>query len=378
MLLGTWLIGQSAGAAPEGPGRKEAAAAVEAAAQAFAAGDWARALGHFERAMALRPAAKLHYNIGVCRQQLMQAARERGDAAEEAGQAAAAVASFNAYLREVPAAEDRAEVEEMVRGLGGTPLTQPRLKPIPPPRVEPAETAEPAATAEQDKLPEPDKPPEPGPVEVPGGGVVPGAPEPPRTEFRPQGRVGASLGLLAEPQVGLARLDGAVQGLVIGRIGGFTGARGRVYLGASLMVSAAGNSGTGKPALTMQTLSFDAEYNHPLGQGRRVELVLGGFASGAREGLRTREGQALPTCAARSTGTLASQRGGGGAGGRVGLLVLLGARRNHEISVRISTAILGFGAGTATSGCAPRPFAEVDVPRARLVIVSDAGYAFRF
>lgn len=380
MVFGAWLIGQSAAAAPADPARKEAAAAVEAGARAFAAGDYARALTGFERAMALRPAPKLHYNIGVCRQQMMLAARERGDAGAEAEHAAAAVASFNAYLREVPGAEDRAEVEATVRGLGGTPLTEPKLKPIPPPREEPGPPVGDVTPPAPEPPPSPEFPPPPSSGGAPGGGAPtvvegpPPSPEPPP----PRGRVGASFGLLAEPQVGLSRLDGAVQGLLIGRIGGFTGARRRVYLGASVMLAAGGKSAEEKLVLTTQTLSFDAEYNHPLGAGRRVELVLGGFASAAREALRIREGQALPSCSARSTGTLASRRGGGGAGGRVGLLVLLGPRRNHEISVRISTAILGFGAGSAAPGCSPRPFAALDVPQARLVIVSDTGYAFRF
>ncbi|MCY1006712.1 hypothetical protein OV079_14355 [Nannocystis pusilla] len=114
------LSGQPAIAAPAAP-PTEARAAFEAGAKAYAAGDFDKALAQFERAMALRPSPKIHYNIGVCRQQLMLAARERGDVAAESLHAAAAVEAYKAYLRELPEAEDRVEVEATIRDLGGTP-----------------------------------------------------------------------------------------------------------------------------------------------------------------------------------------------------------------------------------------------------------------
>ncbi|MFY0542467.1 tetratricopeptide repeat protein [Nannocystis pusilla] len=114
------LSGQPTIASPAAP-PSEARAAFEAGAKAYAAGDFDKALAQFERAMALRPSPKIHYNIGVCRQQLMLAARERGDVEAESLHAAAAVEAYKAYLRELPEAEDRVEVEATIRDLGGTP-----------------------------------------------------------------------------------------------------------------------------------------------------------------------------------------------------------------------------------------------------------------
>ena len=168
-----------------------------------------------------------------------------------------------------------------------------------------------------------------------------------------------------------------MQGHLSARIGGFTGGRRRVYLGLGVLLGAAGQTSAEKLGLTTQLLFFEAEYNVPLGTRRRLELALGGVASAAREALRIREGEP-PGCAARTTGKLASQRAGGGAGGRVGLLVLLGPRRNHEIGVRLTTLILGFGGGSAAASCSPRPFAAHEVPQARVLLYSETGYAFRF
>lgn len=369
MALCAALIGapRAAAQAPKG----EAAAAVVAAAKAFEAGDFAAALAGFERAQALRPAPKLHYNVGLCRRELMLAARTRGDAAAEAEHAAAAVAAFNAYLQEVPTADDRSEVEELVRGLGGTPLTQPRLKPIPTPREDPppsvgASVAPPPVTFA----------PPPVPTEGAATQVSGPAPRAPEVPLR-GGRVGASFGLVVEPQLRPSRLDGGVQGHLSARIGGFAGSRRRVYLGLGVLLGAAGQTSAEKLGLTTQLLFFEAEYNVPLGTRRRLELALGGLASAAREALRIREGEP-PGCAARATGKLASQRVGGGAGGRVGLLVLLGPRRNHEIGVRLTTLILGFGGGSAAAACSPRPFAAHEVPQARVILYSETGYALRF
>lgn len=370
LFVGICLCGQQADAAPAGDRRAEAAAAVESAARAYAAGDHAAALAGFERAMTLRPSPKIHYNIAVCRQQLMLDARDRGEATAEAEHAAAAVEAYKAYLYEVPGAEDRIEVEATIRDLGGTP--QSRLKPIPLPTTE--------ATLEEPPVPLAPPPPQPvGEVEV----VVPQPqpqPQPPIEPVVARGRVGAGLGMLGQPQVGTRGLDGAVQGFVMARLGGFVGARRRVYLGGAGLLAAAGQTAADKLALQMQAAMFEVEYGHPLGRARRVELVAGGFLVGARETLRMRADATRPICAAEPTSTLVSQRGGGGAGGRLGFVVLLGARKAHEIGVRLSSAILGFGKGTAAAGCAASslPFAGADVPRARWLVLVDAGYSFRF
>lgn len=376
--LAIWLSGQPAIAAPAAP-PTEARAAFEAGAKAYAAGEFDRALAQFERAMALRPSPKIHYNIGVCRQQLMLAARERGDVEAESLHAAAAVEAYKAYLRELPEAEDRVEVEATIRDLGGTPQFQ--LKAIPFPR------AGGTPVGREDAATSPAPVPAPPPVPVPDPAPVappPGADARDTTSSRPaevtplfRGRVGVTFGLNGQPQVGTARLDGAAQVFAMGRLGGFVGARRRVYIGGAGLLAGAAVTANDKLALQMQAVLFDLEYAHPVGRARRVEIVGGGFLVGARETLRIRADAQRPVCAAHSSGALVSQRGGAGAGGRVGLHVLLGARKNHEIGVRLSTAILGFGQGTATAGCEP-PFSQLDVPRARWLVLVDSGYSFRF
>ena len=376
----------AAAPAPAGEGaREQAAAAVKAGARAFEAGDHARALAEFERALALRPAPKLHFNIGACHEQLMLAARTRGDAAAESTHRAAAVEAFRAYLREKPEAEDWGEVAARVIALGGSPLTPTQLKPIPPPRSEPAgATPGPAEEFPPPPVPvegAPAAPPAEPPAEPyaeatpgPAGEAAPTAGSPEPAPIRPRGRFGGAFGLLAAPQLDATRLDGAWQGSLAVRLGGFVGARRRVYLGGSGLLAAAGTSDAARLGLHTQAVTADVEYAHPVGRAKRVGLVVGGFLVGAREVLRARAGQDAGTCAAGAK--VASQRGGGGAGGRLGLLVLLGARQNHELGVRLSSAVLGFGKGTAS--CEPRPFADLDVPRTRLVVHVDTGYSFRF
>lgn len=332
--------------------------------------------------MTLRPSPKIHYNIAVCRQQLMLAARDRGEVAAESEHAAAAVEAYKAYLREVPDADDRMEVEATIRDLGGTP--QSRLKPIPFPRADAAPAGPDAVATTPAPAPAPPPVPVPDPVPVP---PPPGAdtrestspPPPASPEVTPlyRGRVGATFGLNAQPQIGASRLDGGVQGLAMVRLGVLLGARRRVYIGGAGLLAGAAETSKDKLALQMQAVMLDVEALHPVGRARRLEVVTGGFLVGARETLRIRAEEQRPGCAAHSSGTLVSQRGGAGAGGRVGLHVLLGARKNHEIGVRLSSAILGFGQGTAAAGCEP-PFSQLDVPRARWLILVDSGYSFRF
>lgn len=64
---------------------------------------FADAAARFEKAMALKPAPGLHFNIGRCRQEL--------------GQTGKALAAFREYLRLTPSATDRATVEATIAAL---------------------------------------------------------------------------------------------------------------------------------------------------------------------------------------------------------------------------------------------------------------------
>ncbi|WP_146155575.1 hypothetical protein, partial [Enhygromyxa salina] len=100
---------------------------VQAGSAAFQAGDFQLALDHYEAAMALLPAPKLHYNIGVCHQRLALDAESSEDRTRQRD---LAIESYNAYLEQNPGAEDRLEVAETIRELGGSATTMPRLKPL--------------------------------------------------------------------------------------------------------------------------------------------------------------------------------------------------------------------------------------------------------
>jgi hypothetical protein len=103
------------------------------------------------------------------------------------------------------------------------------------------------------------------------------------------------------------------------------------------------------------------------------------------EGLRFR-GTAPATCAANEGGSV-SQRGGFLLGTRLVLSALLGRRRNHELSLRVTPALALLGKGNkgsedATGGsCTDDDDAFVQAGlqgRAALVLTIDLGYAPRF
>lgn len=370
------LVAAATNAAPVTPNDADKAAArkaAEAAAAAFAVGDFAGALARFEQAMALRPNPKLHYNLGVCHQRLTREATTRGDSDAEARHAAAAIDAFNAYLRENPDAADRVAVETLVQDLGGTPATRPQLRdPLAPRPVAPT----PAPTTSPGPLPKPYDPPDPTPAPITPAPIPPPTPsEPPL----PRGYLGVATGLVTQPRlVDTAGLDGAYQGMFLVRGGARLGKRRGLELGAQIWLALPGQTGATKLALSTQALILDIGYAVRLGPNRRLELPLGLELGLAREGLRVRTGQPLPACAAHTSGTLVSARPGGMAGGRLGLAVLVGPRRNHEIGMHIHLAFLGFGPGSAATTCDESPFAAAGVARTRLVLSTSLGYAFRF
>jgi tetratricopeptide (TPR) repeat protein len=279
-------------APPPTPDERKAAArtAADAASVLFAAGDFAGALARFEEAMALRPNPKLHYNLGVCHQRLTREAAARDDPAAEARHASAAIDAFNAYLRGNPDAADLATVEALVRDLGGTPATQPQLRdPLAPLPTTPAPLPDPPTTPPTTPLP-------------------PAKPEPPL----PRGYLGGALGLVTQPHLlDTANLDGGYQGVLLARGGARLGRRRGLELGAQLWLAVPGQTAPTYLALSTQALLVDVGYAVPLGPGRRLELPLGASFGVAREGLRVRAGQPLPTCAAATTGTLVAARPGG-------------------------------------------------------------------
>lgn len=166
LFVGVLLLGlasaaraQESGAthvASAGDRTEEAKGLFSAGRAAFEAGRYADALGHFERSYAISGRPALLYNIGVA------ADRLRADAQ--------ALDAYERYLREVPDAENQAEVEKRVAALrearerqraSATPVPAvvarpPGPPPAPPPT--PEATAEPAPPASSPLPVEPSAP----------------------------------------------------------------------------------------------------------------------------------------------------------------------------------------------------------------------------
>ena len=351
---------------------EQAARSVLAGRAAFERGDHAGAIVHFEAAMALRPAPKLHYNLGVCHMRLYREAGERGDAAAESRHAATAIEALNTYLRARPNADDRVEVEGWVRALGGNPVTQAQLRdPLSP--ISP-DTAKPAPAPKSKPKPASD----PAPASEPPAPTAVTPVIPPATPTLPRGYLGLLLGVAVQPQLTAhSELGGGVTGVAVLRGGGRLGARRRIELGAALASTFPGDATT-RPTLSTTVLAIDAGYAVPLGRARRLELPLGGFAGVVREALRVAPGQPRPTCAIQDGGTLVGARGGGVLGGRLGFAVLVGARRHHELGMHLTLAFHGFGPGPSAPACDTPGRVLQDVPRARLMLTGALGYAYRF
>ncbi len=396
LVLVTFVVPASATAAPAPDPR--AVQAVSAGRAAFDRGDYAGAIVQFEAARALRPAPKLHYNLGVCHMRLFRGAEARGDAPTASTHAAAAIEAFNLYLRDRPQAEDRPEVEAMVRALGGSPSTQARLRdtmaPAEPPSLkptdeptptEPTPTAPVAAPTSTDGpaptvVPTPTA--APAPTTAPAPTAAPALTPPPPALSLPRAYLGLRIGLAVQPQLtARADLRGGVQGLLVLHGGARMGLRRRVELGGQLMVAIPDQTGAAPVALSTAALLLDAGYALPLGRSRRFELPVAGFVGVAREALRVTGGRPAPACAIEGGGALVGARAGGVAGGRLGFAVLVGARRHHELGMHLTLAFHGFGpgpSGSSASACPAPARVLQDVPRARLVTTAALGYAFRF
>jgi hypothetical protein len=117
VLLGFALVGSAFAASPE----VDARAAAEDARQAFAAGDFPRAIVRFEDARRLKPAPGLLFNLGQSHRR--------------AGHVALAVSFFRRYLETNPPPAQTQVVQALLRELEPTGLLAP--PPMPPLEGEP-------------------------------------------------------------------------------------------------------------------------------------------------------------------------------------------------------------------------------------------------
>jgi hypothetical protein len=315
----------------------------------------------------------VRFNIAVCHHQLMLAEKPDSLAYEE--QRKAALASYQGYLQDMPGASDRADVEAIIVDLGGEPpkggLKLERIHPdgpsAPPslhevPRVEPESGGD-------------------------SGPPTTGTPPKPAGDPEPRGRVGPFVPLVLAHMGDLSKSDNVAFLPMLGlgiRGAAFLGAKRRVHLGGELALYGMPTATRTKTTLAAGHIAGTVDYALPLGRARRFELAFGGYLGAVVEQLRAREDRAL-MCQEHDTGVL-STRGGLLLGGRIGLLVLLGKRRNHELALRFGPALTVTSGGTKGEGvtmgsstCDKTPFAEVGLGGGPgLVTMIDLGYAPRF
>ncbi len=356
--------------ASDGSQRVKATAAVRRAQAAFQAGKYTAAIADFTEANNLRPAAKLEYNIGICHQRLHHQALEAGEREAEKKHADAAIDAFNRYLKARPTSEDRAAVEDLIRSLGGTPITSAALKPAP----------------DQEKH-------VPGPIEAPvaasesGESVEPppaatsDETEPPATAHLglPRGSFAASFGLWFQPQLNAHATVEAASMIHLSLRGGVhLGARRRLFAGAGIGLAGGGKehpqTKLGATALALDGL---AGLRLPLGKGDRIVLPITAIIGTTREVLRTRNNMSTPTCS-KGSGSQVGVHWGARLGARIGALVLLGPRRAHGLLFDLDVSASIYGKGSLAAGCELSPFEVLGLPPVRAIIGTSLGYNFRW
>ncbi|MFO7565054.1 MAG: hypothetical protein R6X02_20580 [Enhygromyxa sp.] len=351
--------------------RKAAAKAEVAAARAaFSSGDFQAAIEHYQAAMAILPAPKLHYNIAVCHQRLSLEAAAPEDRTRERD---LAIESYNRYLEQNPRAEDRLEVAETIRELGGTPVTMPALKPLfeggPPDQGEDEGEDEGEGEGEQT----PGDPPSAHPPSDP-------SPSPRKQPPYPaHGRFGVMLAGGFSPTMSAAKAVDAPGLFALDlHAGGFLGRKRQFLLAAQTMLY----SGA---ALRPDGFSFYGYSLGLLGQqtwvvGREAaQLSLGGVVALTGQGLNQREEVPPPLCRIERGAQIAS-RSGGVFAPRFDLGILLGLRRRGMLSVLIQPSFAVFGDGPRGEQCGDEtPWTTLGVRRRwQFQLWAGGGYSFRF
>ena len=371
--------------ASDSSAKAEATAAVRRAQAAFQAGNYRAAIVDFTRANALRPAAKLEYNIGICHLRLHQEALEKDDREAEKHHADAAINAFNRYPKARPTSEDRAAVEDMIRSLGGTPITSAALRPAPTKKTDPTEP-NPAPS----EAPTPDQS---DPTSEPEKGQAPPVDETQETQETqnndeavararrtlPRGSIAAAFGLWFQPQLsGHATVEATPMALLSLSGGVYLGAKRRLFTGAGIGIAGGGNEDS-KTKIGASALALDGlvGLHLPLGNNDRFVLPITAIIGATREALKIRNDMSKPTCSI-GQGTQVGAHWGGRLGARLGALVLLGPRRAHGLLFDLDLSATIYGRGPLADGCEQSPFEFLALPSVRATIGASLGYTFRW
>lgn len=361
------LAGEEAGedADEDAPQRKDAAREqVRAASAAFAAGDYQTALDHYQAAMELLPAPKLHYNMGVCHQRLSLAAETPE---QRTLQRDLAIESYNAYLEQNPRADDRLEVAQTIRELGGTPITMPGLKPF-----EPDATIDDSAddSAEVETLTPPEPQPQP-------------QPEPPQHKpyYPHYGRFGLALvGGYSPTMTKAVAVDAPSLFAIELHGGGFVGKRRRFALEAHSTLFTGATLVADGLAFYGYSLGLLGEQTWVLGH-EAVQIGAGAVLALTGQGINTRPNAAAPVCSLDDRGAQVATRTGGLLGPRFDLGILMGPLRRASIGLLVQPSFAVFGDGPTAVACQAdeTPWTVLGVRRRwQFQLWIGAGFGFRF
>lgn len=315
---------------------------VRAGSEAFQAGDYQSAIDHYEAAIALRPAPKLHYNIAVCHQRLSLSA---ATPEERTRQRDLAVERYNAYLEQNPQAEDRLDVAQTIRDLGGTPVTMPGLKPLFEGEPEPHGDG----TGETPGSPPVADPPIDAPIDAPA--APPREPPP----YPHHGRFGMLLVGGFSPELSNARaVDAPGLFAVDFHGGGFVGKRHRfllaahtaVFTGATLNPDGLSFYGYSLGLLGQQTWALGGVVGH-----EAVQIGVGGLAALTGQGINERQDVPPPLCSVTDRGAQIANRTGAVLAPRFDLGILMGARRRGMIGILLQPSFAVFGDGRTAAAC---------------------------
>ncbi|MEO1065593.1 MAG: hypothetical protein AAFZ07_29630, partial [Actinomycetota bacterium] len=167
------------------------------------------------------------------------------------------------------------------------------------------------------------------------------------------------------------------------RGGAFIGQRRRVNLGGELVLSGQPTTTDGEHFVTAASIAFAAEYGHPIGKKKNMEVGGGGVTGFFLETLR-HNGTSNTTCP--EGGNAVSTRGGFLLAGRFNFVFLLGKAKKHELGLRLTPGLGLPGAGSTGGndddsidcGGGPTVFEELELDGPELVVTFDIGYAPRF